>query len=471
MATATPIDLTAGYWALVNARPDYETACAFYDGTVGDAPSSPKVARLLAKYGLEITDFNFAAIPVNVIADKLHLNQVTTEDDNADVLIDELRDVNELDEELPILLRNACKYGDAYLMVWPKVVRAENGDAGVIQSVTMRYKDPLTTRVFYSAEDPLEKAYAIQSWETNTKSMLVVRADLYYADRIERYSHKGKVPPNSKFARWEPYNGDGIAATLDNPFGEVPFFHFRTDRTYGVPVHKAAYGPQTAINKLITSHLATVDYQSFPQRYALIDPTADRSGTQSNDFDEDHPEDGFDPETAAESQLESSPAAMWDLQGYKSVGQFESADPDVFLKPLDRYIKATAQVTQIPMSNFEGGSEQRLSGESRRVANEPLYNRVEALQRSFGSTTKRAYEFALNILGEDVSVNVKWQPIRIIDDLAGLQALLIERDFGVPDDVLLAKIGHDSALVDKWLSAPKAKTTATETTGTADAEL
>ncbi|MFG2412581.1 phage portal protein [Streptomyces goshikiensis] len=410
--------------------------------------SSPQVARMLAKFGLhDLEVFNFSHIPVDVVADKLHLNQVTTEDESIDLLLDELRDYNDLDEEFPILLRNTCKFGDAYLFVWP--VADENG---TVTNVKMRCKDPLTTRLFYSDEDPMVKSFAIQSWEEGAKATLTVRANLYYADRVERYEHKGKVPQDPKRAKWALYEADGLPGIMPHDFGQVPFFHYRTTRQYGTPEHLNAYGPQSGINKLITSHLATVDYQSFPQRYALTDPTADRSGSQGNDWDEEHPEDGGDPERAVQSQLDSSPAAMWDLSGYKSVGQFQAADPDAFMKPLDRYIKAMAQVTQIPMHAFDDRAGDAMTGASRREANETLYDRVESRQRTFGATHKRAFEFALFLYDEEADVSVKWKPVRKIEDSDAIPLIQMKRDLGVPDDVLLAEIGYDSADIDTWMS-------------------
>ncbi|MEU5197283.1 phage portal protein [Streptomyces scabiei] len=441
-------DLHKDYHALIKARPDYERAEEFYSGNVEEQYSSDAVARLLHRFNLQnLPTFNFAHIAVDAITDMLHLNSTTTEDNSLDVVLDDLNDVNDLNEEFPVLMLNACKYGDAYLMVWP----ASDPDGNPV-GVAMRCKDPLTVRVFYGEEDPTHKARAIQSWEEGSKAELVVRANLYYPDRVERYVHQGKVPQDPKRAKWTPYTADGSPAHIPNPFGQVPFFHYRTARPYGVPLHVNAYGPQLAINKLVRSHLATVDYQSFPQRYALVDPSADLSGLQGNDFDEEHPTDGWDPETAAHSQLDASPNALWTLQGYKELGQFEAADPRIFLAPLDRYIKALAQVTGIPMHAFDSTGD-AISGESRREANEPLYDRVESLQRTFGATHRRAYQFALQVLGEDADVTVTWKPARRIDDLDGWQTIKLKIELGVPRDVAFAEAGYLASDIDAWLAA------------------
>ncbi len=443
--------LSADYQELVNARPDYDRAELFYDGMIEEKYASPRVAQLLNRFGLnDFPSFNLAHIAVDALTDYLHLNSVTAENNALDNVLDDLRDSNDLDEEVPELLKGASKLGDAYLFVWP----ATDADGNTV-GVRMEHQDPRVTRVFYSTENPTVMDRALQSWETGAKETLRIRANVYYADHIERWAHKGKVPKDPKRAKWEPFTEDGSPACIANPFGQVPYFHYRTARPYGVPLHLNAYGPQLAINKLVTSHLATVDYQSFPQRFALVDPAADLGSVQGGDFSPEHPLDGRSPEAPAHSQLDSSPAALWNLEGYSQVGQFEAADPDAFLKPLDRYIKIMAQATQVPFQAFDSTGD-AISGESRRVANEPLYNRVEALQRSFGSTLRRSYLFALSILEEpEDDITINWKPARNINDLQGWQTLILKRQMGVPDDVLLAEAGYNSADIDQWLAAQK----------------
>lgn len=457
-------NLHSDYLELIAARPEYERAEKFYDGEIEEAYSSPKVARLLSRFGLnDMPSFNLAHIAVDAITDQLHVNSVTAGSGKSDPLLDDIRDANELDDEFPDLMETAGKFGDAYLFVWPST-----DESGNTVGVRMEAQDPRVARVFYSIENPTVMDRAIQSWELGAKTELIVRVNLYYADHIERWFHKGKVPKNPKQAKWLPFTEDGSPAYIPNPFGQVPYFHYRTARPYGVPLHKNAYGPQLAINKLVTSHLATVDYQSFPQRYALVDPSADLSGSQSGDFDAEHPEDGDSPEIAGGSQLEADPAAVWHLEGYKELGQFDAANPDVFLKPLDRYIKIMAQATQIPFQAFDSTGD-AISGESRRVANEPLYIRVESLQRSFGSTHRRAYQFALDILGEDVEdLTINWKPVRDINDLNGWQMLLLKIQAGIPKDVVYAEAGYNSADIDSWLANAPVDVTPNEVPQQAD---
>ena len=565
MVDIVPEDLVKGYQELVAARPAYERAAAFYEGTVEEVYASAKVTRLLAKFGLDSIDsFNFSHIPVDAIANKLHINAVTVDDgtdplaavgpisaraakdtaekqkqftnsqmrDNstpggsgsdksdksdksekvngvelkkpgpnfalprddfgkagnpANQVIEDLWEYNELGEELPNLHRNVGKYGDYYMLVWPVVgdeedegkkafdvkksaaalsgkaeANPEQADAvegnlpeasnKTIVAVDMICHDPLTTRAYYDAENPRKMTYVIRSWEEGEGASLIVRANLYYEDRIERWFHKGRPPKrkNTK-TKWMPYSEDGSEAVLPNPFNQIPFFHYRTDRTYGKPDHLYAYGPQLAINKLVTSHLATVDYQSFPQRYALTDPTADNGSIQGTDSDPFAPEDDDDPETDNFSQLESDPSVVWKLEGFKSVGEFKPADAKAYLEPFDRYVKAMSQVTGIPMHFFDKTGERPPSGENIRQVNEQMNSKVETRQLGIGATHRNAFTFALNLLGHEVErVKVTWRPIEVVTDLQGWQAINEKQLAGVPAEVTLIEAGYLPEEVAPW---------------------
>lgn len=497
-ANAFNDDLRCGYFDLVNSRPATERAEAFYSGAVDEVYASRKVTQLLAKFGLDAIDnMNFAHIPVDAVANKLRLNAITADkQDNHEGIvekneevnraIEDLVEYNELAEEFPMLFRNTGKLGNYYMMVWPVVgeetdsdsplaakgydpkesARALLGGEPVIEdnhveapeksivAVDMMMLDPYTTRVFYDPENPKKKSYALRSWVEGDGQNMTVRVNLYYADRIERWFHKGKPSQRKNAAqKWEPYNADNKGAVLKNPFGEIPIYHFRTDRLYGQPDHINAYGPQLAINKLVKSHLATVDYQSFPQRYALIDPTADQAGMQGADSDPFAPEDADqDPEDDDnESQHEADPSSVWTFSGMKDVGQFQAAEARAFLDPFDRYVKALAQATGTPFHYFDRQGERPPSGENIRQVNEFLIAKAAFRQTSLGSELRKAFTFALTLLGHDVErVNVIWEPLENVTSLVEWQAINEKILAGVPMEVALVEAGYRAEVVAEW---------------------
>lgn len=265
----------------------------------------------------------------------------------------------------------------------------------------------------------------------------------------------------------EPDDLDEAAADefgdADEPLekGDIPapwgltWFHFRNDRPCGYPEHINAYGPQVLINKLIFAHAATIDYQSFPQRYLLGDPKVD--DPLMNVVDPDHPEDEEDdPEgEGGTSGLKADPAVVWKLWG-KSVGEFQASDPDQFLKPLDRYIKAMAELTDTPQHAFSKASGDMPSGEAVRGLDGPMLAKIKDRQDRYDPAWQDAYELALLMLGiTGVEVDVRWVPAAPVNDLNGLQVLQAKRDLGVPGEVVLNEMGYPDDQIDEWLADSK----------------
>jgi len=489
------------------AIPDYVQADEMYDGEVGETFASEQVTRLLAKSGInQVEDFNYAKVPVDTIADKLQIRAITAsagdeaeDEDEADEAppdedapktvstvggpknkpsqtgkkkmseaaqesIDELRTRNQLEAEEGELHLKASRYGEAYLFVWPVVDAPEDDEdafegsieldqehQGKVESVDMFVNSPYTTRMFYDAENPLRATHVLKSWEwvDEDNDETRRRATLYFRDRIERWVTKVGGDPDKR-EDWIPYLEEAdVQWPAPNPTKRLPFFHFRNARTYGKPEHLSAYGPQRLINKLVSAHGVTVDYQSFPQRYLLMDPKGD--DPLMNLVDPDNPEDDDDdPEGDGRSQLRADPSALWKLWGAQ-VGQFATADPDVFMTPLDRYIKAISELCGIPLDRFVGYS-QPPSGDARRAGNEVLYEKVGARHRTYGSTWGDAYEFALELLGmKDITVTVQWKPPEIAtgaDDWAVVEKKIA---LGVPVKQALMEAGYPEDEVEKWL--------------------
>lgn len=473
MVTA-PAQLLDGREQLLEAvEQQYALAEQFYDGDCGDVYASAKVRRLLVKAGAdEIEEFNYAAIPVDVVANQLKIVAITgtlpdreqdgvpadeQEQDPIQEAIDELIRINELRREWHGLHHGASRYGDYYMHVWPVV-----DDRGTVTTVEIRVKGPDRVRVVYSEQDPLEKAYAIELWEvqgsSRDKSSTRYRANLWFADHLERWitipKQEGTEPDH-----WEHYVSDDDDRLdgwrIDYPAGldEVPFFHFRNARPYGRPEHLRAYGPQRMINKLVSSHAVLIDFQTFPQRYMLMDPAA--TDRMSNFIDPDNPEDDDDPESPdGISVLRSDPAAVWRLWA-KSVGQFDPADPQQILGPLDRYVRSISELTGIPLFRFGPGFGSTPSGQALMVARAPEIERVLDRQEAYEAEHIAVFQLALRLMGlGEVDVQVTWRPVRQVDDAEGWGVIGTKIDRGVPVRQAFIEAGYLPEAVDDWLDEP-----------------
>jgi hypothetical protein len=452
-------DLMTGLRELHGSKGDYLQAEEYYEGRAPEQFASVRLRRALARTGTSFK-FNFARIPVDAVVDRLELNSLTSTDKQANLALQELWDDNQLDLEAPNVHRRAEEFGDAYLIIWPSP--DDDGDGDI--DVDIFYNSPMHCRIVYDPENPRRKLFGIKHW-CEAEQM---RVNLYYRDRIEKWVTRDPKAKGDREEDWVEYlDADDPTWPLPNPYNQIPMFHFRTDRPYGTPEHKQAYGPQDVINKLVITHCSTIDYQGFPQRYLLADGDTDSDEIAEDlpfpfpaalDTDESQYADGAldrprtstarEPEKAS---LGADPADVWWLKNVKSAGQFAVADPKVFTDPMDRYVKAMAQVTTTPFHFFDSTGD-AISGESRQEADLPFTKKVRNRQISFGATWREAMEFALLVAGfEGATVRVQWASPTRVDDLAGWQTIKAKVDAGVPLKQALQEAGYTAEQVNEWL--------------------
>jgi hypothetical protein len=443
-------DLMYGIEELKDARPGYDQAQTYYDGKVPEVFTSVRLRRALAAHHIDF-DLNFAKTPVNAVTNRLKIASVTSPDKATNDLISKIWQDNQLNLEMKNIFRRAGEYGDAYLMVIP----VENEQGNVLR-VEMFYNSPQTVRVIYAEDNPRRKAYTIKKWCDGP----YLRVELYYDDRVERWTtgknSKGDKP--NDWLHWPADEADPESWLIEHDWNEQPVFHFRTDRPYGVPEHYGAYGPQNAITKLQATHMGTVDYQGAPQRYALTETAStDTSDLEPGDFDDgDWPlnEQGVGPsDSGDDSSLKAGPGEMWLLRGYKSVGQFDAANPEVFLNPINFNVRAMAQITDTPLRMFDPQSSAQRSGVSFQEEDSPFVSKIEDRQTGYGSEAHAAFVFALRRLGiEDPVVTVDWVPARSVSTAEGWQTVNEKIRAGVPRRQALMEAGYRAEQVDAWLT-------------------
>lgn len=445
-------DLRNGILSLDESQMDYVKAIQYYNGSMPEFFASLRLRIAMGATGV-VFNFNFAKLPVDAVAERLEVASVYAPDDASIEVIREVWKENRLDLVAPDVMKKACKLGDAYLFVWP----SRNGEMdaeGNPMQVDVFYQSPRVMRVFYDDENENEKRYAIKRWVDGNSGYTFV--NLYYPDRIEKYmlaplKESGEKPKWEK--RLDP-SDEGVWP-LENPFGEVPVFHFRNEFPYGVPEHVNAYGPQDAIHKLVVSHMASVDYNAFPQRYAILNPAYDTSEAAMGDegefsFSIDTGatlDQGMDPK----SQLTADPASVWFMKGIDSYGQFPVGDPSAFLNPFTQYVHAMAVITQTPM-HFLDPIVSNVSGESLRVIEAPFAKKVRNRQLSFGATWRDIFRFVLKLKGQPrpADVQVHWVPAATVNDLNTLQGQAIKDQLGVPPRQLLEEQGYTPEQLDTW---------------------
>lgn len=254
-------DLTLAVNEILDRRNEYQTAEEYYEGTAEEVYTTAAIKRALRKT-VNRFRLNFAATPVDTVNNRLEIASVSAVSDEAGSYLDRVWASNELTLEVGEIHKNALIYGDAYLIVWPM--------DDVLQ---VYYNSPLTTVVLYDEENPRLKRVGAKVWEiTNSDGKTRTRVNLYYADRLEKYISLGeRLPHTPKDSDFVPFVDETTDANgvMKHGLGEMPVFHFRTERPKGKPEHLNAYGAQDMINKLVVMQMASADFHGFPQRIAL----------------------------------------------------------------------------------------------------------------------------------------------------------------------------------------------------------
>jgi hypothetical protein len=200
-----------------------------------------------------------------------------------------------------------------------------------------------------------------------------------------------------------------------------------------------------------------VDYTAIPQRYALLE--AGVASTEAEDQDDAAywgTHDATPPglrthERERKSSLQARPGSLWMQRGIKAFGQFESADPAGFLDPALHHLKMGATATSTPLHYFDGIAGSLPSGESLKVAMEPLIAKSRARLAVLDDAWLTFYDSVLAVMGHvDAQVDLRWAPVEPTSETDTWTIVRQKQENGVPQDVTLTEAGYDSETVEQW---------------------
>lgn len=414
-------DVKVALEQIITKRDGYKQAEAYYEGVNAEVFANQRWFKLFRYEGSDFR-LNFSKTVVDAVLNRLEIKQILTADQRSTDYVDQIWEQTDIKLDINEIHRNALIYGDSYAIVWPD----EDG------TVSIDYNSPMTTCIVYSQENPRKKEFAAKLWQITNEGQKILKLNMYYPDRIEKYVGFGDIDLVTHQMNMT------LTETVPNPWGEIPVFHFRTHKPFGRPEHADAFGPQDAINKLVSTHMLTVDYQGAPQRYALA---AGGNGSEMQDFADD--------DTARENlaSLQNGPGELWYLQGVSSVGQFPAADAALFTNPVIEYVNAMASITSTPNHYFMRGASLP-SGQALRVAEAPLFKKVLNRQLSFGSTWRDLFKFMFKIEGLTNEVEVKWENAESVDSLDNWDIAVRKKSVGVSLRQILLEAGYDPEIAD-----------------------
>lgn len=242
----------------------YATFRDYYEGEQATQLTS-RMRKFLELDATQEFNLNMCGIVVDALAEKLKVARFECE--SQDELLRKWWSENRMDGVQGVVHLAAVRDGDTYVLVeW------DNEAARPRFTQENAYNGSDGLHVVYSDERRREPLVAIKRWTvTSGIDVKTRRTNLYYADRIEKYTDAGTG--NHWTPLVEEWNEDGTERWplpwLDPKTGEplgLPVVHFRNKDqgySYGLSELDNVVPQQNALNKTVIDVLAAADTTAF----------------------------------------------------------------------------------------------------------------------------------------------------------------------------------------------------------------
>lgn len=314
-----------------------------------------------------------------------------------------------------------------------------------------RYTDPQVggdgdgCKATYRNDDPNQSLlYISKRWvQTSPTGEAQQRMTVFYPDRIEKFEISGGgiwTPITAATMQEEGDTAWPIPWTrADGSPRGIPIIHFtnpalRPEATDGWPI-------QNALNKAFVDALAAGDVTAFRIFVARgFIPTMD----------------GLPPAADQSNWLVLEPGQIIGTTKPAGEAAFDAIDGapiDPLLSMVETWAMWNAVVTRTPISRYKFVRQVESEG-TQKQQNEVLLSKVSHRQTTFGDAWEEVFSRAriiLNDLGggwegtqldEETELQIQWKDSEVRNRLEELQGFQIERDLGIPQEILWAKMGY-----------------------------
>jgi len=360
-------DLELAYKAITGKQARHNLAWAYY---LGDHPLVYANERLQNIFSGEVKfTENWCAVVIDALKERIDLTGFTVPE-TAQPVLDEIYQRNSLSIESDDLHEAALVTGEAYLIIWPDELNYPE----------IYFNDPRLVHAFYQAERPREMRFAAKMW---TDDEGFARMVLYYSDRLEYYKSTKKAENVTNANAFEVDEETAPGGVAENPYGQIPVFHFRT-RRQAISEIADVIPIQNGVNKLLTDMMVAAEYGAFRQRWVI-----------SNS------------DTTA---LKNAPNEIWNIPAGDGIGQqtlvgeFNATDLGNYLDSISHLAGDIGRITRIPKHYFYSQSGDP-SGEALIAMEAPLSHKATDRIERFEVTWKQAMMLALEMSGQKVPMD------------------------------------------------------------------
>lgn len=374
----------------------------------GDQPLQYASRRLNAMFANSLEAKwveNWCRVVVDSLLDRLQLQGFTIDDTTASDKLKEIWSLENGDLDADRVHRAGAVTGEAFVVV------EQDPD----KTVHMYANRPHLLEAFYADDNPKVLEMAAKWWETGGNTFLT----LYYTDYFEYYvaaGPKSDVSSWNKFQPYEPENEDGSRspAIAENPWKEIPVFHFSTDAESSKGELHDVIPLQNASNKLLADMMVAAEFGAFRQRYVV-----------SN---------------ADVAHLKNAPNEVWEIPAADKteegtqVGSFDVTDLANYISAMNDISGKIAVITRTPKHYLmQTGAD--LSGEALLAMEAPLVKKGEKYKERWNPTWKSLARFLLKL--SDITIDVKevkplWLDAASIQPLTEAEIIKTMVEAGLP---------------------------------------
>ena len=417
--------LRAETQALAADLPIFDLHRRYYDG---DQLLSYGTDRFKEVFGASFNGLvsNWCGPVVDAVLDKLEVIGVNIPgaEDLSNIIWERLR-ANDLDEEQEELHEGVLVEGRAYAIIWPDEELGVRFDWQPAQNVRIKYAD----------DDDRVPVWAMKRWLTSSG---VVRINLYFADRIEKWqginepSNKSFIPESLPNSGLEIFRVPGEPWPLPNPIGEVPVVEFSNRKGSEI---KGVIPLQDGVNYLLTSGFGAAEFNALRQKVMLTNA--------------DEPVGGWS----------NTPGRVWHLPHVldadgkpieSRIDEFSETSLDAYRQYIEMVLQHIALTTKTPVRMFfqsdRGGRGDAPSGDALRVEDQPLIDKAQSKHKRLGNSWYRVVRLTAKALTRDASFvlppgEIIWQDLQADYRSALLEDAVQMKELGVPYEFIIKKLG------------------------------
>ncbi|AWN05291.1 portal protein [Streptomyces phage Ibantik] len=404
------------YSKLLRNKQTFMKYQAYYEGQHQKLVFSQ--ARYHNQYGHIFAQWsdNFSGLIIDSVNERMAIDgfRMTEEDTEADKDARSIWQRNYMDSESNTGNREALINGVSYAIVW--------GDSD---------GEPVI-----SVESPLE---VVVEYKPGSRRELLAGAKFYKDAWGKEYGTL--FLPNEVYQ----FDMNGLAAQAlgspaPNPMGEVPIVPLmgRT-RLVGDPVSdlQPVIPIQNAINKVTADALVASEYAAWPQRWV--------TGLEIQEDENGRPVEPWDPGISKILQSDAPESKF---------GQFEAADLGNYVTLVDMLVQHLAAVTRIPFSYMLANKSAAPSGEANATAEAGLIAKTRDSMTHLGEGWERVMRLAFKVKGkhtdEMFSAEIIWRDPENRTEAQHMDALIKQKELGVPRDELLSAAGYTPAQIERF---------------------